>query len=465
MQDFVVRLREEVKQHQLWQPDSKLLLAVSGGADSMALLAAIACLPEQERPAFAVVHVHHHLREESDEELEMVQGYCAERSIPFYAKHWLAERHPVRNVEQAAREFRYSFFAEMLQRLQATHVLTAHHADDQLETILMRLVRGSTLQGMTGIARSRPFKGGKLVRPLLAFQKQELYAFCAEENIPYREDATNQETSFTRNRYRQLVVPLLKEENEQVTRHFSEFSDDLQDLLQVAQPMIARNFAQAFTKKEAGWHLDLPAWREMAPALQRSVLSHFISVYWIAAGGTFQRNQMEAIMALIENPSPQKQISLSGGWQVRKRYDTLIFLSALPTESTEMEIHEKLELNRWVELPFHGKIGLFPKGNALPKDVAAGAEIFYVAADCKALPFLIRSRRPGDKIVLNKNRPFTKKVSRLFVDAKVPREARQQAIVVTDSEDRLLWVPGYAESVWLSETESMQDRYVLVYIK
>ena len=341
MQDFVVRLREEVKQHQLWQPDSKLLLAVSGGADSMALLASMACLPEQERPAFAVVHVHHHLREESDEELEMVQGYCAERSIPFYAKHWQAERHPVRNVEQAARDFRYSFFAEMLQRLQATHVLTAHHADDQLETILMRLVRGSTLQGMTGIARSRPFKGGKLVRPLLAFQKQELYAFCAEENIPYREDATNQETSFTRNRYRQLVVPLLKEENEQVTRHFSEFSDDLQDLLQVAQPMIAKKFAEAFTKKEAGWHLDLPAWREMAPALQRSVLSHFISEHWIPAGGTFQRNQMEAIMALIENPSPQKQISLSGGWQVRKRYDTLIFLSALPTESTEMEIHEE----------------------------------------------------------------------------------------------------------------------------
>jgi len=465
MQDFVGRLCEEIKQHQLWQPDSKLILAVSGGADSMALLAFIQGLPEQDRPTFAVAHVHHHLREESDEEQEMVEGYCMEKDIPFYVKHWRPEMHPSRNVEKAARDFRYAFFAELLEELRATHVLTAHHADDQLETILMRLVRGSTLQGMTGIADSRPFENGKLVRPLLPFQKQELYDFCAEKNIPYREDATNQETSVTRNRYRHLVVPLLKLENEQVTKHFGEFAQDLQDLLKVAQPMLEHVFSEIFAKKRGEWHLDLTAWRKMDQALQRPVLSHFIGEHWIPAGGTFQRNQIEAIVNLIENPSPQKQISLSGGWQVRKRYDTLIFLSTLLAEITEQEIHEKLELNQWVELPFHGKIGLFPKRNALPKQVVATAEKKYVPIDSVTLPFFVRNRRPGDKIVLNKKRPFTKKISRLFVDAKVPLEERKQAIIVTDSDDHLLWVPGYAESVWLSDEESSQDHYLLLYIK
>ena len=167
MQEYILRLCKELERQQLWDKESRLLLAVSGGADSMALLGLVQQLPPEWQPQFAVVHVHHHLREESDEEFRMVQDYCQSQRIPFFAEHWSEESHPKSNLEMAAREFRYAFFADMMEKWPATHLATAHHADDQLETILMRLVRGSTLKGISGIAMTRTFGPGQLVRPLL----------------------------------------------------------------------------------------------------------------------------------------------------------------------------------------------------------------------------------------------------------------------------------------------------------
>lgn len=465
MQEYMLRLCKEVERHRLWDNQSRLLVAVSGGADSMALLGLIQRMPVEWRPEFAVVHIHHHLREESDEEFRMVQNYCRSQGIPFFAKHWPKENHPQSNLEMAAREFRYAFFAEMMAAWPATCLATAHHADDQLETILMRLVRGSTLQGISGIAAARAFGSGQLVRPLLPFQKQELYRICAIAGIPYREDSSNAELIFTRNRFRNSVIPLLKAENNQASRHFGEFSDDLQDVLKTVQPIVAQTFRRLFTKAEAQWILDLDAWKACEPSLQRLVLSHFVTEQLIETGHDFRRSQIGAVLDLIENPAPQKQISLAGGWQARKRYDKLVFLSPDSASSDFFDFSEKLELNRWVSLPSHGRIGLFHGDNAFSKDLPEGAVIVGISDAGTLLPLTVRTRRSGDKISLNKEQPFTKKVSRLFVDKKIPAEERKEAVIVTDGEGRILWIPGYAQSVWLSEDEKEKTCFRLIYIK
>ncbi len=465
MQEYILRLCNEVGRHQLWDKESRLLLAVSGGADSMALLGLMQQLPVEWRPQFAVVHVHHHLREESDEELRMIQDYCRSQGIAFFAEHWPEENHPRSNLEMAAREFRYAFFAEMMEKWPATHIATAHHADDQLETILMRLVRGSTLKGISGIAVTRTFGPGQLVRPLLTFQKDELYRICEVAGIPYREDRTNAELAFTRNRYRNSIIPLLKAENNQASRHFGDFSEDLQDVLKVVQPIAEQSFRSLFTKVDADWVLDLAGWQSCDVSLQRLVLSHFVTEQMIPAGHDFRRSQLAAVLDLIENPAPQKQISLVGGWQARKRYDKLIFLSPDSVRSDFSDFSEELELNKWVTLPSHGRIGLFHGDNAFSKELPLAALIVGIDDELVRLPIKVRSRRSGDKIVLNKEQPFTKKVSRLFVDKKIPDEERRKACIVTDDEGRILWVPGYAQSVWLSGTDYEQTRYRLIYIK
>ena len=465
MQKYILRLCKEVERHRLWEKESRLLLAVSGGADSMALLGLIQQLPPEWQPQFAVVHVHHHLREESDEELRMIQDYCWSQGIAFFAEHWSEENHPKSNLELAAREFRYAFFADMMEKWPATHLATAHHADDQLETILMRLVRGSTLKGISGIAFSRAFGRGQLVRPLLAFQKDELYRICEMARIPYREDSTNSELTFTRNRYRNSIIPLLKAENKQASRHFGDFSEDLQDAMEVVQPIVAQSFRSLFTKVDPDWVLDLVAWQACDVSLQRLVLSHFVTEQMIPAGHDFRRSQLTAVMDLTENPSPQKQISLVGGWQARKRYDKLIFLSPDSAKTDFSDFSEELELNKWVTLPSRGRIGLFHSDNAFSKELPLDAQSVGIKDESALMPFTVRSRRSGDKIVLNKDQPFTKKVSRLFVDKKIPDEERRKACIVTDGEGRILWVPGYAQSVWLSENDKEQTRYRLIYIK
>ena len=465
MQEYILRLCKEVERHQLWDKESRLLLAVSGGADSMALLGILQQLPPEWQPQFAVVHIHHHLREESDEEFRMIQDYCRSQGIVFFAEHWPEENHPKSNLEMAAREFRYAFFAEMMEKWPATHLATAHHADDQLETILMRLVRGSTLKGISGIAMTRPFGSGLLVRPLLSFQKDELYQICEVAEIPYREDRTNSELTFTRNRYRNSIIPLLKAENNQASRHFGDFSEDLQDVLTVVQPIVAQSFRSLFNKVEADWVLDLTAWQVCEISLQRLVLSHFVTEQLIPAGHDFRRSQLTAVIDLIENQSPQKQISLVGGWQARKRYDKLIFLSPDSVKIDFSDFSEQLELNKWVTLPSHGRIGLFHSDNAFSKKPPMDALAVGITDESALMPLTVRSRRSGDKIVLNKNQPFTKKVSRLFVDKKIPDEERRKACIVTDGEGRILWVPGYAQSVWLSENDKEQTRYRLIYIK
>src|SRR5699024_3718936 len=144
--------------------------------------------------------------------------------IPVYTAKWPKESHPISGTEEAARKFRYTFFSEIMGSEHADFVVTAHHQGDQVETILMRLVRGSQLDSLTGIQPSRHFYSGKLIRPLLPLSKEDLYHYAERNTLPYMEDAYNISAEFTRNRYRQVILPLLREENPQLDHHLAQFA-------------------------------------------------------------------------------------------------------------------------------------------------------------------------------------------------------------------------------------------------
>lgn len=457
------KLHDENKVYHFWTTSDTVLLAVSGGVDSMALLDAFSKIPIEERPNFAVLHVHHHLRKEADVDCKLVQQFCMTQNIPFYVQHWDKELHPDSNLEAAARNFRYQFFDDKMNEFTAAVLLTAHHADDQMETILMRLTRGSTLNGVAGIKKERLFGSGKLVRPLLDVQKDELYEYCKKYQVPYIEDATNAGEEFTRNRFRNQITPLIKKENTKAAQHFNEFSVELQALLEVAKPIIKKAFRNCFKQKDDIWFLEIPLFLTLTHGMRYLLLSYFLQEVWLQSGTSFRKSHVDDILELIEGVTPQATLNVSGG-KVERRYEVLYFkknaLSKHGKDTDEKNFQTylaEIELNQWLELPFNGKIGLFLYSEPNVSHPSLLGTHWVRVEEGVPYPLHVRYWQAGDRIRMNKNAPFTKKVSRIFIDRKIPQEKRAQAIVVTDAEDRILWIPGFAHSIWVSKGNGIME--------
>ena len=206
-------LRECLQRHQLLSADACLVAAVSGGSDSMALLAALHHLRQEAGFALHACHVQHGLRgDDSLEDERFVRGFCQSMGVPLTVH--IADlggdlRLP--GMETRARECRYAFFADEMRRLSANALLLAHHQDDQTETLLMHLLRGAGTNGLAGMRPAAPFACGLLLRPFLSLSKADLLAALTRWNISYREDASNQETLTLRNALRLQVLPLLEQ--------------------------------------------------------------------------------------------------------------------------------------------------------------------------------------------------------------------------------------------------------------
>lgn len=458
MDKLMQRIASDNEKNHYWLPSDVVLVAVSAGVDSMALLDVIRRLAEEGGPQVEVVHVHHHLRESADGDLKLLETYCQLHQLPCHVRHWHQSEHPNSNWEEAARHVRYQFFEEQMEERQASCLLTAHHADDQMETILMKLTRGSTLSGYSGMKAVRPFGNGRLIRPLLSYEKNELYRYCHDNGVPYQEDETNQSMAYTRNRYRHQLLPLIKQENQQASQHFQAFSQQLQDIEELLSPLLTTHFARLFQTNEDGWQLDRLLFIEETPALQRLVLTYFFETIGPKESIFISKKHLPTVLAFIQSDLAQGELNLVG-LQLKKRYNVIYFhrgSAENEKEHKKMPIYKELKLNQWLELEINGKIGLFLFSN----DDLERAELNQVSfvfrqADVQ-LPLMVRPWQPGDKIQLNPKHPFTKKIARLFVDRKVPKEERQRAQVVCDANGTVLWLMGYATSVLLTEASQQQ---------
>lgn len=225
--------------------DEDCVIAVSGGADSMALLALAVAVMMQESVSFqiTVAHVHHGLRAASDDELKLVEDECKRLHIPFLAAR-IQVTHKDGSLASGAREARYIALAEIAQQVGAMRVLTAHHSDDQLETMLMALCRGGGLHQLAGMAKERPLNENvMLARPLLDARKQTLVDICSACSIPWCEDPTNSSLDTPRGKLRSSVIPTLRELYPSADKHAANASVLLHGLLQERASLIPQGLA------------------------------------------------------------------------------------------------------------------------------------------------------------------------------------------------------------------------------
>ncbi|WP_414839470.1 tRNA lysidine(34) synthetase TilS [Carnobacterium sp. TMP28] len=457
---------EKCRQHLLWTPSDRLLIAVSGGVDSMALLDLIQSLPDTLRPWYGVVHVNHELRTASMEEERFLKEQCRSKEIPYFSRHWDSKKHPKTGIELAARNFRYAFFKETMQVTGATHLLTAHHADDQLETILMRLVRGGQLKGMTGIQVQRPFGTGLLVRPLLHFSKEQIYTYSKTRQLDYYEDETNVDLLYTRNRYRQKITPLLKLENKQVLTHFKDFSADLSDVLFLANQVIQKKSEQILLQSKPNFYeLDKKALLSCEPEVQRQVLKHILieKVYHACPVETL-RKQVEELVGLMTRTKSNAQLDLPGGWKARREYQHVYLEKNKLSHSVLLQKEEKLLLGQWVSITNGARIGLF-KVEAHATSPFEKDEHIWIEPSEVILPLLIRHRKSGDRMTLKGMDRGHKKVKTILIDQKISLKAREEMLILTDSLDEIIWLLKYKESRLSIQRETDKIQYILVYQK
>lgn len=414
---------------------SRGLVAVSGGADSVALLHLLHIAAKGQGLELRAAHLDHALRPDSPEDVAHVRSLCAALGVPLVTTRIdvaALARIAKGGIEEAAREARRNFLREAAEAQGCAWIALAHQRDDQAETFLLRLLRGA---GTTGLAGMRPVDP-PFVRPLLPFSREELVAWLAELGIAWREDSSNRDPAFVRNRVRLELLPLLESYNPAIRTRLNELC---RQLAEDEADWSLRTAAELARVAEVGaeeCRLPCSALAEGSPAmagrLLRGALKH--------VRGDLRRldaGHIRAILALASGPRPQGDLHLPGAW-VGRRYGVLRLrrqppgvLSCAPLEMAGP--------------------GFYPlaDGRFLQVELAEKARgetplaVEFRAADV-SFPLRVRGPRPGDRLQ-QQGLAGTKKLQDLFVDLKLAREERAAAVLVL-SRDELLWVAGVRRS-------------------
>ncbi len=399
-----------------------LIVAVSYGPDSMALLDILSKFYKNNKIICA--HVHHNHRKESDDEAEALKKYCQRKKICF-------EMMKIQNyknnkfTENEARLKRYSFFDNLVKKYNAKFLFTAHHGDDLVETILMRLVRGSSLNGYAGIAQKTRKGNYYIVRPLLYITKSDILNYCNKNNIPYANDVSNDDMKYTRNRFRKLVLPILKKENNDVHLQFLKFSKILREY----ETYFDKITYQAYDKVILNKNIDINKIKEYDGVIIKRILQKFLLDEYKEDINVITDKNLNELLSLINSNSPNKILSMPLNKRLVKSYNKIFF------DNLAMYNDYCYIFNDFLELP-NGYI--IEKVNELDNN-----SNFISAFDSKELklPLYVRNKLDGDKIeVLGLN--GTKKIKDVFIDSKVSKLERKIYPVVADSAGRIIWLPG-----------------------
>lgn len=397
--------------------NKKLFLAVSGGLDSMVLLH----LFQQLNYEIAVLHCNFQLRGlESLGDQDFIQNYCKENNISIFTTQFDTEafaKDYKLSTQIAARELRYNWFYELLENHKFDYILTAHHADDNLETFIINLSRGTGLDGLVGI----PEQNDKIIRPLLPFSREEILKYAKENNIQWREDSSNASDKYLRNKIRHDLIPVLKEINPNFLKAFQKTQSYLQESNEMAEDASIMIYQQV--AKEAGEeiHFDLNQLKKLPN--YRSYLYEWLNEFGFLAWND--------IYDLVDGQSG-KQV-FSAEFRLLKNRETLI-LSPIGevSEKQEFEINEN---DHQVNFPLNLKLC-----NVSHITIESN-KIIFVDAEKIQFPLILRKWKEGDSF-----QPFgmngkSKKISKLFKDEKLSLIEKENSWLLC-SKEQIVWVVG-----------------------
>jgi len=406
----------------------RVVVAVSGGVDSMVLLDLLASLRVSRKLDLVVAHVDHQKRKASADDARFVESRCAFYGIPFETMS--LDPAGEGNFHDRARKARYAFFQGVAIRRGMNKIALAHQADDQAETILMRLVRGAGFAGYAGIPERTDLSGIAVVRPLLSTSRAEILAYQRERDLPFRNDESNAEDHYTRNRFRHRVLPEIARENPRYLQKFAQFSTYVGEA-----HAVVRRLANAFMDDAVEFGDDTAAFSASAfAALDEAVRKETVERCFDRLTGDAQELSYAQIVAAVRIAlldRPRGAYALPGGYAIAKDYDRV----RIGRAEDQIAAFE-------VPVPDFGTYSL-PDGSVIevsrnPVDMdGIRIELCYNNLDF-LFPMTVRTRRDGDRIVFAYG---TKKLKDLFIDRKIPMAERNRMPLLVGRDGTILWIP------------------------
>lgn len=410
-----------------------ILLGLSGGADSSALLIMLKAYASQSGSRIYAAHLNHGIRgDEADRDEQFCRELCKKFDVEFFSKKLnipAIASNSGESIESAARRERYAFFADIMQKNQIKILATAHNADDNLETLLFNIARGTGLGGLCGIPDSRPTDGGVIIRPILTMEKREIIDFCNANGISFVVDSTNADSEYTRNKIRNQIVPVLREINSNAVKNASRMTETLKDDSLCLQSM-------------AGWFVDeLGANYEielekLCGSPSSIVNRALIRLYDELSGGkTLEAAHISAIKELAARGVPHSSISLPAGIEARVENQRLCLLAK--SRDAFSDCHYSLTLcDGKNEIPEAG-VEIFLNDCDYSKNIYKKSTLLSIASATINGKLVARERQSGDKILLG---GMHKSLKKLFCDKKIPLELRSRIPVICD-DNGILAVP------------------------
>lgn len=423
----------------LIKDNDTIVIGLSGGPDSMCLLDIT--LKLNKNINIVCAHINHNIREESSKELEFVKDYCQKRNVTLEVTTFNKKSETTSYNEQQLREKRYQYFEQVIEKYQAKYLFTAHHGDDLIETILMRISRGSNLKGYAGFRVENPKIGYKIIKPLIYMTKDEITEYNENNKIPYVTDKTNEENNYTRNRYRHYVLSFLKNENPHIHLKYLKFSKELDKYYNYVDKEIKR----ILDKRYKNNILDITSFNTLDDLIQSKIIESILDDNYIDNLYLVSDKHINLILNIIKNPKPNIEINLPDNLKITKSYNELKI-----TRKNHQKEEYYLKLEAKTELPNGHRIEIIQ--NTKEKSN------YYLKLNSQEikLPLYVRTRKNGDKMII-KNMTQEKKIKDIFIDNKLPKEQRDTQPIVIDSNGTIIWLPGLKKSKFDKANNELYD--------
>ena len=468
---FEQKIRNMMKRCRMVSPGQRILAAVSGGADSVCLLAVLHALAPELSFSLEAVHVEHGIRgEESLQDCAYVERLCGKLGVRLTVRHIHVPelaRQSGRTEEEEARIQRYRIFEETAEQCGAQRVAVAHHLGDQAETVLWNLIRGSGLRGLRGILPVRPLRDGQaasplVVRPLLETSREEIEQYLEACGLSYRTDRTNLDKTVTRNKIRHDILPDLIKLNAQAPRHIAQAAEDAAAAEAYLERVTARAAEGCIHCQADGQPVLLLArWQKEEPFIRRRLLRECIRR---ASGNGSLKDigavHVEALMGLACGGG-EKSVRLPGELTAVRSYGQIRFLSgaealsgAVLPAAGALYAQDARPGERWVEVPFPGRQMVHYGGYCFSLECGCAGEsgicipkkrftkwiAYATIAQKESQKLCFRTRRPGDVLVVRQD-GSRKKLSDYLIDEKIPLSLRDRVVLLAIGSE-VLWVAG-----------------------